>query len=118
MGFVKQLTHIMKKSYVTTRAGKRRQVELDESLATRPGVRRFKQKDGSGREDWYWVANMMIEAKQNARRWSCTKHGDQGAHAQAVAQRLEWEKLKLAKDAEKSKSKEKSKRKAKPKAAK
>ncbi|WP_411825615.1 hypothetical protein [Luteolibacter sp. AS25] len=110
----------MKKEYLKTKAGGERTVELDESLEFKPGVRRFKQRDGSGREDWYWVANMMIEAKQNARRWSCTKHGDKGAYELALAQRLEWEKLKLQKDKAKAKAKAESKAKksAKPKAKK
>ena len=103
----------MKKSYLETKNGTRRTVELDENLVGQPGVRRFKQRDGSGREDWYWVANMMIEAKQNARRWSCSKHGDKEAHAQAVAQRLEWEKVKLQKTKEKAKAKGKVRSKAK-----
>lgn len=84
----------MKKSYVMAKAGIKRVVELDENLVGQIGVRRFKQRDGSGREDWYWVANMMIEAKQNARRWSCSKHGDEEAYKQALAQRLEWERKK------------------------
>ncbi len=104
----------MKKSYLKTKDGSDRPVELDENLVGQPGVRRFKQRDGSGREDWYWVANMMIDAKQNARRWSCSKHGDKGAHAQAVAQRLEWEKLKLQKAEAKAESK--AKKSSKPKA--
>ena len=103
----------MKISYVKTKTGSERPVELDETLEGQPGVRRFKQRDGSGREDWYWVANMMIDAKQNAKRWSCTKHGDKCAHAQAVAQRLEWERLKLSKDKKRSESKGKKKAKAK-----
>ncbi|MGJ8634485.1 MAG: hypothetical protein ACSHX7_11260 [Luteolibacter sp.] len=102
----------MKKSYLKTKTGSERTVELDENLACQPGVRRFKQRDGSGREDWYWVANMMIDAKQNARRWSCTKHGDKSAHAQAVAQRLEWERLKQAKAKERAGAKDKKKAKA------
>ncbi|MFD2257249.1 hypothetical protein ACFSSA_11235 [Luteolibacter algae] len=97
----------MKKTYIKTKDGKRRQVELDETLVGQPGVRRFKQKDGSGREDWYWVANMMIEAKQNARRWSCSKHGDKGAYELALAQRLEWEKLKMQKVKAKAEAKAK-----------
>lgn len=74
-----------------------RPVQLDDNLETAIGVRRFLQRDGSGRADWYWVANMMIEGKQHARRWSCTKHGDKGAYEKAIAQRQEWEQLKAEK---------------------
>lgn len=99
----------MKISYLKTKNGEKRPVELDGNLVGQPGVRRFKQKDGSGREDWYWVANMMIEAKQNARRWSCSKHGDKGAYELALAQRLEWEKIKQEKTKAKAKAKAESK---------
>lgn len=85
---------MMEKAHVITKDGSQRIVELDETLVPHIGVRRFMQKDGSGRADWYWVANMMIGAQQNARRWSCSKHGDKGAYEQALAQRQEWERLK------------------------
>ncbi len=80
----------MRKTRVTTKSGGTRVVELDDTLEPQIGVRRFMQKDGSGRADWYWVANIMIEAKQNARRWSVSAHGDKGAYELAIAQKKEW----------------------------
>lgn len=34
---------------------------------------------------------MMVDGKQQARRWACKKYGDEGAFKLALAQRLEWE---------------------------
>jgi hypothetical protein len=107
MEFSHQTTYTMKKLYIETKDGSKRAVELDDKLETQIGVRRFMQKDGSGRADLYWVANMMISAKQRARRWSCTKHGDKAAYEQAVAQRQEWERIKEEKTFEEQKQKQK-----------
>ena len=50
------------------------------------------ERDGLGREAWWWIANAIIGGKQRSRRWSVDKHGDRGAWRLAVAQRWEWEK--------------------------
>ncbi len=92
----------MKKSYVEAKNGKRRMVELDETLMCQPGVRRFKQRDGSGREDWYWVANMMIEAKQNARRWSVLETRRQRSTCPGCCPEVGMGKIEAAKNERKS----------------
>ena len=51
------------------------------------------ERDGLGREAWWWIANAYISGKQRSRRWSVDKHGDRGAWRLAMAQRLEWEKF-------------------------
>ncbi len=67
-----------------------RPTKLDGRLRDSTGVRRRLERDGLGREAWWWIANAMIEGKQHSRRWSVDKHGDRGAWRQAVAQRREW----------------------------
>jgi hypothetical protein len=68
-------------------------VELDGRLRDSTGVRRRLERDGLGREAWWWIANAIINGKQYSRRWSVDKHGDHGAWWLAIAQRREWEKL-------------------------
>ncbi len=65
--------------------------KLDGRLRDSTGVRRRLERDGLGREAWWWIANALIDGKQRSRRWSVDKHGDREAWRQAVAQRREWE---------------------------
>jgi hypothetical protein len=46
------------------------------------------ERDGLGREAWWWIANIdiNINGRQVSRRWSVDKHGDRGARP-AIAQR-------------------------------
>lgn len=67
--------------------------KLDGRLRDSTGVRRRLERDGLGREAWWWIANAVIGGKQHSRRWSVDKHGDRGAWRQAMAQRWEWEKF-------------------------
>lgn len=67
--------------------------KLDGRLHDSKGVRRRLERDGFGREAWWWFAGAYIKGKQRCRRWSVDKHGDRGAWQQAIAQRREWEKL-------------------------
>ncbi len=66
-------------------------VKLDGRLRDSTGVRRRLERDGLGREAWWWIANGSIEGRQRIRRWSVEKYGDRGAWRQAMEQRLEWE---------------------------
>jgi hypothetical protein len=68
-------------------------VELDDRLTERRGVKRRLERDGLGREAWWWFAYSHIDRKQVCRRWSVDKYGDIGAWRLALAQRLKWEKL-------------------------
>lgn len=65
--------------------------KLDRRLRDSTGVRRRLERDGMGREAWWWIANAIIEGRQRSRRWSVDKHGDRGAWQQAIAQRKAWE---------------------------
>lgn len=66
-------------------------VKLDVRLRDSTGVRRRLERDGLGREAWWWIANGTIDGRQRIRRWSVEKYGDRGAWRQAMAQRIEWE---------------------------
>ena len=66
--------------------------KLDGRLRDSTGVRRRLERDGFGREAWWWIASIIIDGHQFSRRWSVDKHGDRGAWRQAMAQRVEWEK--------------------------
>jgi hypothetical protein len=65
-------------------------VKLDARLRDSPGVRRRLERDGFGREAWWWIASALVDGHQYSRRWSVDKHGDRGAWRQAMAQRKEW----------------------------
>ena len=65
--------------------------KLDGQLRDSTGVRRRLERDGFGREAWWWITNALFDGKQHSRRWSVDKHGDRGAWRQAIAQRREWE---------------------------
>lgn len=67
-------------------------VKLDGRLRESTGVRRRLERDGLGREAWWWMANAIVIGRQRVRRWSVEKYGDRGAWRLAMAQRLEWEK--------------------------
>jgi hypothetical protein len=67
-------------------------VKLDGRLRDSTGVRRRLERDGLGREAWWWFATAVINGRQRTRRWSVDKYGDHGAWRLAMAQRLEWEK--------------------------
>jgi hypothetical protein len=49
------------------------------------------ERDGFGREAWWWFASAYIDGRQRTRRWSVDKYGDRGAWRLAMAQRREWE---------------------------
>lgn len=66
--------------------------KLDGRLRDSTGVRRRLERDGFGREAWWWFASAYIKGRQRTRRWSVDKYGDLGARRLAMAQRLEWEK--------------------------
>lgn len=66
--------------------------KLDGRLRDATGVRRRLERDGFGREAWWWFASALVGGRQRTRRWSVDKHGDRGAWRQAMAQRREWEK--------------------------
>jgi hypothetical protein len=66
--------------------------KLDGRLRDSTGVRRRMERDGLGREAWWWIANININGRQVSRRWSVDKHGDRGAWRLAIAQRQAWEK--------------------------
>lgn len=68
-------------------------VKLDSRLHDSTGVRRRLERDGLGREAWWWFASGTINRRQYIRRWSVDKYGDRGAWKLAIAQRWEWEKL-------------------------
>lgn len=70
-----------------------KEVILDFRLKDRKGVRRRLERDGMGREAWWWIANAFIDKKQYSRRWSVTAHGDRKAQQLAIAQRQVWEQL-------------------------
>jgi hypothetical protein len=67
-------------------------VKLDGRLRESTGVRRRFERDGLGREAWWWMANATVNGRQRVRRWSVEKYGDRGAWRLAMTQRLEWEK--------------------------
>ena len=66
--------------------------KLDGRLRDSTGVRRRLERDGFGREAWWWFASAFFNGKQQCRRWSVDKYGDHGAWKLARAQRREWEK--------------------------
>jgi hypothetical protein len=68
-------------------------VKLDARLRDSTGVRRRLERDGLGREAWWWFASVAFHGRQQIRRWSVDKYGDRGAWRLAKAQRLEWEKM-------------------------
>lgn len=72
----------------------KRPAKLDGRLRDSSGVRRRLERDGFGREAWWWIANAIVDGKQRVRRWSVDRHGDRGAWKEAVAQRKEWERMK------------------------
>ena len=65
--------------------------KLDGRLRDEIGVRRRLERDGFGREAWWWFASAVIDGKQRVRRWSVDKHGDRGARRLAMEQRRDWE---------------------------
>lgn len=65
--------------------------KLDGRLHDSTGVRRRMERDGFGREAWWWFASAYVDGRQRTRRWSVDKYGDRGAWRQAIAQRQEWE---------------------------
>ncbi len=69
-----------------------RPTNLDGRLRDSTGVRRRLERDGFGREAWWWIASALVDGKQHSRRWSVDKHGDRVAWRQATAQRREWDK--------------------------
>jgi hypothetical protein len=69
-------------------------LKLDVRLSDSKGVRRRLERDGLGREAWWWIANANVNGRQRVRRWSVDKYGDRGAWRQAMAQRREWKKAK------------------------
>jgi len=68
-----------------------KEAKLDLRLKDRTGVRRRLERDGMGREAWWWIANAHFGGKQHSRRWSVTAHGDREARRLAIAQREEWQ---------------------------
>jgi hypothetical protein len=73
---------------------KRPTVKLDRNLRECPGVRRKLERDGLGREAWWWFASSTVNGRQRIRRWSVDKYGDRGAWIMAMAQRMDWEESK------------------------
>jgi len=73
-----------------------KEAKLDLRLKDRTGVRRRLERDGMGREAWWWIANAHFEGKQHSRRWSVTAHGDREAQQMAIAQREEWQEQSFA----------------------
>lgn len=67
-------------------------VLLDKRLHDSTGVRRRLERDGLGRDAWWWFASAVIDGRPHMRRWSVDKYGDRGAWLLAKAQRREWEK--------------------------
>ncbi len=65
--------------------------KLDGRLRECTGVRRRLERDGLGREAWWWMANAIVNGRQRIRRWSVDKYGDRGAHRLAMKQRRDWE---------------------------
>ena len=72
---------------------RRKEAKLDLRLKDRTGVRRRLERDGMGREAWWWIASAYFEGKQHIRRWAVTAHGDREAQRLAIEQRQEWEQL-------------------------
>ena len=79
-----------RRSYQGKRLVVLKKAKLDLRLKDLIGVRRRMQRDGMGREAWWWIATAYIENKQRSRRWSVTAHGDREARQLAIAQRKEW----------------------------
>jgi hypothetical protein len=67
-------------------------VKLDGRLRDSKGVRRRLERDGLGREAWWWMASSLVDGRQRIRRWAVDKYGDRGAWRLAWEQRREWEK--------------------------
>jgi hypothetical protein len=67
-----------------------KEAKLDLRLKDLTGVRRRMERDGMGREAWWWIATALIDKKQHSRRWSVTAHGDRESRRLAIAQRKEW----------------------------
>jgi hypothetical protein len=67
-----------------------KEAKLDLRLKDRTGVRRRLERDGMGREAWWWIATANFGGKQRSRRWAVTAHGDREARRLAIAQREEW----------------------------
>lgn len=65
-------------------------VKLDLRINDSTGVRRRLERDGLGREAWWWIANGTIGGSQSVRRWSVQKYGDREAWRLAMAQRRDW----------------------------
>ncbi len=70
-----------------------KEAKLDLRLKDRTGVRRRLERDGMGREAWWWIASAYFDGKQHIRRWAITAHGDREAQRLAIEQRQEWEQL-------------------------
>ena len=67
--------------------------KLDGRLRDSTGVRRRLERDGLGREAWWWFASINVRGFHSNRRWSVDKYGDRGAWRLAMTQRQEWEKF-------------------------
>lgn len=66
-------------------------VKFDGRLKESTGVKRRLERDGLGREAWWWFATAMVDGRQRSRRWSIDKHGDREACRLAKEQRRQWE---------------------------
>lgn len=69
----------------------RPEIKFDRRLKDQVGLRRRFERDGLGREDWWWVVNLVIDGKPRSTRFSIAKHGDMGAFQLARKKRDEWE---------------------------
>lgn len=54
------------------------------------GIQRRENMDGYGRKAIWWHANASINGKKFARKWSVSKHGEDGARLLASLQRMTW----------------------------
>jgi hypothetical protein len=66
--------------------------KLDGRLRDSTGIRRRLERDGLGREAWWWFASAYLNGRQRTRRWSVDNYCDRGAWRLAMSQRQEWEK--------------------------
>ena len=64
---------------------------IDRRLKDLKGVRRRYERDGLGREAWWWLVSSYVDGKMRMRRFAVAKYGDREARRLAVAQRDEWE---------------------------
>jgi len=80
-----------RRSYQGKRPVVLKEAKLDLRLKNLTGVRRRLERDGMGREAWWWFATANFGGKPRTRRWAVTAHGDREARRLAIAQREEWE---------------------------